>query len=826
MKDRRATISFMRCRSSRTFSSRQRRMSFVVIGCAVFVAGALACGPFLPEQVLISRRVVLRTPVGDFAREVTALDQSNNAAPALPQGIAHTDHPSKIREWDWDEAHPAKQLDIELQELGAALDHSGMPESGRPALLEAYKAYRADVVLHDRSTAVDETSGAVRFDARIKNARQGAKGKPNPVGVPSTVSSDLPEALLTLQKMGLPTEWVDYLEGAYRFEVGDLPGAQSAWDRLLARPQSERLYRSTWAAFMLARMLDDDTPAADNKTRYSHVRELRAAGCLDGLNLAAASLGWEGRLALRAKDFSAAARLYYLQAQGGLVDKDSLRDVADAALGKGKGDPVTLASARDPFLRRVVTLYVACSRDFSDSVEPTAGPAQTPEPTSQPTPDATPANPLGDPFAPAEKSARECSGLDWLSALNNAGVDYLNEAQFVAWAAYQQGDYVQARDWLNHCPADQPLALWLHGKLALRDGHNDEAAKNFAEAVRAFPVDPATDNAIDWSTERARSGHDFRSQQFQMDYGIVQLSRGDCKQALSCLLRSGFWRDAAYVAEEVLTLDELVQYVRERFPTAPSPREPKPGESVDDAHSNEAADAMTTIKRDIDPEMSSDRAAFSLRYVLARRLARAGRYADARRFYPSVLLPKFDEYVAARKLADTVTAPKPQRAESLWRAAKIERWLGMELFGTENGPDWFVDDGAFEEENYRAARLGVAAGPTPTLSDAPQPSPPYVPLVGAEEKHRIAKEEVNPPRRYHYRYLAADLAWKAAAIMPDEQVHTAQVLAAGGQWLESVDETKASDRFYTALLRRCGRTDIGREADKSGKIPDVPHEDP
>ena len=101
-----------------------------------------------------------------------------------------------------------------------------------------------------------------------------------------------------------------------------------------------------------------------------------------------------------------------------------------------------------------------------------------------------------------------------------------------------------------------------------------------------------------------------------------------------------------------------------------------------------------------------------------------------------------------------------------------------------------------------------------------------MPPVGQDEKRRVARDEVHPPIRFHYRPPAADLAWKAAALMPDQQERTAQVLASGGQWLSRSGDDKAVDKFYRAILRRCGQTVIGQQAKTSGAIPDVPHEDP
>jgi hypothetical protein len=85
--------------------------------------------------------------------------------------------------------------------------------------------------------------------------------------------------------------------------------------------------------------------------------------------------------------------------------------------------------------------------------------------------------------------------------------------------------------------------------------------------------------------------------------------------------------------------------------------------------------------------------------------------------------------------------------------------------------------------------------------------------VTPEEKKRLAATKLNPERRFHYRHVAAGLAWKAALLMPDGAEETADVLNTAGCWLKNKDE-KAADRFYQAIERRCSKTEIGKEAVK------------
>ena len=67
---------------------------------------------------------------------------------------------------------------------------------------------------------------------------------------------------------------------------------------------------------------------------------------------------------------------------------------------------------------------------------------------------------------------------------------------------------------------------------------------------------------------------------------------------------------------------------------------------------------LQLLQSKLEIDHTSNPAVYSLRYLLARRLSRLGRYADAREFYPPALLPKFDELVAALKLGETAREGK------------------------------------------------------------------------------------------------------------------------------------------------------------------------
>jgi hypothetical protein len=203
------------------------------------------------------------------------------------------------------------------------------------------------------------------------------------------------------------------------------------------------------------------------------------------------------------------------------------------------------------------------------------------------------------------------------------------------------------------------------------------------------------------------------------------------------------------------------------------------------------------------PAESNDgiRADDGIRDLLARRLARLHRAAEARTYYSASLLPKADALAQALARGDNISLPALDRARALFAAARITATNGLDLLGTETAPDWHIQDGKFEEGVTAAGRTNDALLPA---SD--------------DELRRAGQSAPDPDVRYTYRFLAAALAWRAALLMPDNSDETARVLSEAGTWIKVLDPKKA-DVFYKALVNRCRRTAIGAEADRKRWFP-------
>jgi hypothetical protein len=517
----------------------------------------------------------------------------------------------------------------------------------------------------------------------------------------------------------LPPELRWYLAGAVAFGAGDSALAASYFKKVLALPAEQRATRSTWAAYSLGRALFAMSAEADaapdlleqSAKAFEQTRQLSIDGFSDPLELGVASLGEEARVVRTAGDWNRAIELYATQnLHGSAVGYTSLK-LLMADLMTLPEDQVAELLKGQP-VQQLVTASLISRLGWS----------------------------FGDQPATEQKM---------IKLLQNSTRGSLDNADRLAAMNYQQGDYASAKAFLEHA-GDGGLAWWLRAKLAVRDGDKTAAAAAYAKAAQAFPQNES------WG-DRRTPDYDYESLQpkcrVEGESAILALQRGDYLQAFDQLYRSQsiYWFDAASVAERVLTLEELKQYVDTQVP-APPP--------------------LTQQERDNYVPLP---VAASLRNLLGRRLLREGHYEQALAYFDNDgLRHKARLYGEQRQAADSAWWPT-RRAAALFNAAWTAREWGMDILGYEMAPDYATLGGNFILEN---AELKVG------------------PLVAEDEVKRQQASAAQPDQRYHYRFVATALASKAADNLPHTSQAFAAVLCEASGWNSSLAEQSAIYQRY------------------------------
>jgi hypothetical protein len=284
--------------------------------------------------------------------------------------------------------------------------------------------------------------------------------------------------------------------------------------------------------------------------------------------------------------------------------------------------------------------------------------------------------------------------------------------------------------------------------------------------------------------------------------GAVRLARGDYEGALDDLLRGGWWTDAAYVAERVLTVSELRAYVDKTWSASLAAQH---NPDVPEIPPHQPDNTWDSLFAGIAPPPDA-KVAYDLRNLLGRRLVREGKLAEARAYLPEKHRAALDDLSRSLAAGHDASRPAAERSQALFRAACLTRYHGLELLGTEIEPDWAMVDARYEVTPLAARRKN---------------SETY-PLLGptADERQRVRQHSVKPETRFHYRYRGMNLALEAAKLLPAGE-ERARLLATAGNWVEGVDPDGARP-LYNAIQSCCANTDIARRSRKVDAITNIP----
>lgn len=620
--------------------------------------------------------------------------------------------------------------------------------------------------------------------------------------------------------------------------VAQAAQAQRRFEAVLDLPAADGDPRAVWAAYMLgqshANAMRNAGSAAEAKSlraaaaaAYALARTRANGGAPDSEGLAVASFGEQARLYLMrdttpcsyldfanatttAKtcadgiapaDLKQAIHLYIEQgAHGSVSGLQSLHYIAAWLL----GDKARAARViDDPLAQRMLVAFaLARVGDIADDDPATASYFGLGESTGRTGyVDAAQGKP-GIKANPALQSlvlALQTRGIGAGTPL--AGADRL------AALAYRTGRYDLAQALIDKQPS--ALSSWVRAKLALRRGDTAAAAKAYAEAAKAFPQ-------TDASLEPASAAL------LKAEQGVLTLSRGQYVEALDQLYAAAarvdadaaryssgnpygdYTGDAFYVAERVLTTDELKTYVDAHVPA--------------DAAGTPAGFAALTEEQywtwvGKHPKRVADR----LRHLLARRLVREGRVAEALPYFPDdndaryierseydaegnarITLADWRMRRAAREYGAALNDAQhawraTARAQGWYKAAVLARQRGMEILGYEQAPDFAELGGALSfgtgrataasaiaQDGPRAASAAAAIAGTPEARAAAEVPGP---LVTDEERKRYAASESSPNKRYHYRDIAVADIMRSADLLPPRSQAFAAVLCQGAGFI-------------------------------------------
>ena len=636
------------------------------------------------------------------------------------------------------------QIPLEVAELEAIWESEGVDEIEAKRRAEHYTEVRTILLQHLADIGIRD------FPARLG-------------GIIALPARPLGE--------GFPIEVADYVEGARLHASGKTDEARELWKAILDRPPAVKKMRSLWAAWMLAK-----TSASEEECMewYARVEEEAKLGGTDALGLRAAAKSWR---APRLEDKVESVRMLYESFAAG--KETAAVDLRSASyfLMTSKDPDVLAKAAADPTVRTLLSMDLHARLDSWGGYD-----------------------------APDENHMAEYDA--WFAALEKHPEAATESAARIAWSFYSMGKYDESRRWLALAGKEDALSHWLLAKFALRDGDTDASAKHLSEAIRLRSTEadwkPANHYSESFWYDEAEELQSLSDGRLLAERGVVSLAQGEYVAALDQLREAGYWVDAAYVAENVLSSDALMAHVRKSAPE----------------WKREAGDEVGPGERNYGRGSDPDN---RLRWVLARRLNREKRFAEARAFMPPDLVATFDRYVALDKARRSGRFSVEKRAAIIWEQALMHRHYGAELFSTETAPDggaygWNFPANDITHARNRKDGWTMDQGDWGKYVSSDQPEHRAIPPVNPDEVVRTRRYGLNQANRFHYRYEAADLAWESAKSLPANHPLLARLYATAGYWLAASDP-QAADRFYQAIVRRCAETPEGKVAEEKRWFP-------
>jgi hypothetical protein len=552
-------------------------------------------------------------------------------------------------------------------------------------------------------------------------------------------------------------------------------------EQLLALPPAERKPLEAIAKYRRARLsmnLDDWAMLTDDhaKARLLKIREDLSdvatharAGSLDPCKISENAVYWiaytrsiilpASRLVRMGEaDFGGAFAAYLkmpMRGEGNAVNS-SYRLASRLC-----DEPDLSAYVHDPDLRRLITLYLAAGGSNNTD------------------------------YRMSHAEAREVSAA-WLDALAKADVDLGFDLVRIAMLQHRTGRWQECLKTTRRLPVDEPMAMLLASRCSLRlNGDIDVSRKILDVAGGAQTTVPVRD--LSKAPGHAIPEEDFTEhieltektklrQRTEGERAMIELAQGRFAEALDFFAKGDYTEETSFVAECVMTIDELKAFVDQRRKAAPAGT--TKGPAIDDR--------------------------FPTKKILASRLFRAGRLEEALDYVSPEIKAQANNYVLFMRLAERTDIADRTKADAYWRAALIVHQIGEEILHASFGLDW--TGGGDEGKWY----VGYNLLPLKRLQPDSATRITLITSPTKEEALRVQTwlaEHIEKPVRSERdaSYAVFDLALKAARSLPHNDPAGGQILQFAGNQLKFV-EPKAANPAYVLLATRFKQTPYGEHA--------------
>ena len=622
----------------------------------------------------------------------------------------------------------------------------------------------------DRASIVAEVLKTVERDCRQRGIKfdPDAKTAPHPLELSlylASLETDSHEAIPLCERiLALPPDQRRNLTAVAHYRLGRLLMIVTDWEQLTTERAQSRMSAIHGHLKATQQAVKDGAPdiclisrQCDGWIAYSQSMNAPAE-TLERLGLA---------------DFGQALRTYLaMNPREGASGRTSARQM----IAKLARDGAFASCAKDPDLRKLMTIFIC------------AGGGEVSTQTR------------------LDQSTAESYARGWVKALEAAGVKAEDDALRIANLQYSAGEWDKCAETLKALPMDDPMAALLRSRISLRNQDIHGAIATLQPAIHHGGLRPLSEYMSSASSRDYVESYDYYLQadsddkeswtaRVRGELGVLLLKNQEYVEAMGAFYYSLNERDAAYVGECLLTVDELKEAV-DRSWHRPLMR---PG------YRFENNGRFVPVE-------------YEVRHLLARRLFRAGRWEEALPYFPDEVRATARRYVELRRQADRWHFNRIERADAYWRAALIMAKQGDSLIHSDFGHywspngSWYVRDleveqtGWHEKPDLPKLRLETNDWKVPNTYAAP-----------SDDERKRAKKWIKlnlEKPDYSHRiasYAAVDLIMKAVSYLPDNDVRGSLMLQYAGDILKYVDP-KAANPAYRTLAIRFRKTPLGSHA--------------